>query len=151
MRKTRLKLRRERNILAAPSSLSRFPTRIPSLLAPQQSQLPFRNALNLTFLELTGKLEIRFGIFVRLTFNKMKIFSARNDYHPTQPERRSWKNNNNNASGSSSANAGKRVGIVDLDKQETATKWTRSLGEEKIEIVRPGENYDVTPMIPLRI
>ena len=41
------------------------------------------------------------------------------------------------------ANAGKRVGIVDLDKQETATKWTRSLGEENIEIVRPGENYDV--------
>jgi len=41
------------------------------------------------------------------------------------------------------ANAGKRVGIIDLDKQETATKWTNSLDVENIEIVRSGESYDV--------
>lgn len=41
------------------------------------------------------------------------------------------------------ANAGKQVGIVDLDKQETATKWAESLGEKNIELVKPGADYDI--------
>ncbi len=40
--------------------------------------------------------------------------------------------------------AGKRVGIIDRDPQQTARRWLETAPAERVELARPKEDYDVT-------
>lgn len=42
------------------------------------------------------------------------------------------------------AAAGKRVGIIDRDPQQTARRWLETAPADRVEIARPREEYDVT-------